>query len=93
MEAWDNLNSDADLDNLRVKSVSTEYDPADHSRPFYEQLCLHLQHLENKGELNVAQDTSKVQPSASFRRSSCPLPNVPQRSRNPNPKSKTLKAH
>uniref|UniRef100_A0A7S0WJB1 Uncharacterized protein n=1 Tax=Pyramimonas obovata TaxID=1411642 RepID=A0A7S0WJB1_9CHLO len=62
VEEWGNLNSDADLDDLKVKSFSSAYDPADHSRPFYEQLCLHLQLLESKGELKVAQDKSKPLP-------------------------------
>jgi hypothetical protein len=44
----------------QVKSFASQYDPADPSRTFYEQLCLHLQLLENKGELKVAQDRSKV---------------------------------
>jgi len=62
VEDWSVLDSDADMDNLKVKSFASQYDPADPSRAFYEQLCLHLQLLENKGELKVAQDPSKPLP-------------------------------
>ncbi|XP_024375504.1 uncharacterized protein [Physcomitrium patens] len=54
VEAWGAEGTEAELENLKLKSFSPTYSSED-TAPFYEQLVRRLQLLESKGELAVVQ--------------------------------------
>jgi len=55
VEAWGAEGTEAELENLKLKSFSPAFSSEEDSVPFYEQLVRRLQLLESKGELAVAQ--------------------------------------
>ncbi|KAG0595308.1 hypothetical protein M758_UG157700 [Ceratodon purpureus] len=55
VEAWGGEGTEAELENLKLKSFSPAFSSEEDNVPFYEQLVRRLQLLESKGELAVAQ--------------------------------------
>lgn len=55
VETWGAEGTEAELENLKLKSFSPAFSSEEDTVPFYEQLVRRLQLLESKGELAVAQ--------------------------------------